>query len=142
MLYAGRRKQLKRYDPGVSLKVIVTSEDSPATGDCDGANQKVSSASSNTARAALIVPSGRFFVIVCRNKLVGESAEVCSQPVKLIGISNSRKEFLPDRSDEPHPAVLNEVAKVRRDSRFGFGYLRPGPSKSQVPNAGVDQNLH
>jgi hypothetical protein len=142
MLYAGRRKQLKRYDPGVSLKVTVTGEDSPATGDCDGAKEKIGSASGDAASSASIAPLSRFFVIVCGNRLVSESAEVCSQPVKLIGISNSRKEFLPDRSDEPHPAVLNEVAKVRRDSRFGFGYLRPGPSKSQGPNAGVDQNLH
>ena len=123
MLYAGR-KQLERYHPGVHLKVVVPRKDLPATGDRGGTYQKVSSGSGNPARSALIAPSGRLFVIVRGKRLVRKSAEVGLQLFKLSRVTNSRKQFLPDRSDKAGSAVLNEVEKVRGDFLFGIGYLR------------------
>jgi hypothetical protein len=73
----------------------------------------------------LIAPLSRFFVIVCGSGLVWKSPEVGLQSLKLSRVPNSRKQFLPDRSDKAGPAVLNKILKVRGDSLFGIGYLRP-----------------
>ena len=73
MLCTGRGKQLDRYGAAAGLKVVVPRKDLPAAGDRDSTDQKVSSASGDAARSALIAPFGGLFIVVRQKRLVGKS---------------------------------------------------------------------
>jgi len=95
----GRPVQLDRNSPGVTKKIGVGGEDLAATSKGDGTDQEVDRGADDAPRTTLITQFSRVLEIFREERLVWKRAKFLPEALELRWLSNSRKQFLPNRPD-------------------------------------------
>lgn len=118
------RPQLNREDMECNRQhtsepheVVIRGEDRKVITRRDRANQEIRIRALNPSRAASIEERSRLLVVIDHNGGVNERSQIVTQPVKLWTLFESRQNFLPDRTDDRHSAVLNQFGQFRT---YGF----------------------
>jgi hypothetical protein len=98
------------------VKVCVVGEDFPIAGNGGAADQKIDSGSGNALATAFIAPVRR--------------------------LADAGEQFLPNRPDQPGPAVLDQLPERRNLLGFAFAEAAAVSPQSERPDAGIHKHLH